>query len=59
MALLIEKHICIVPVFDLQDVADERVGSKRVCKVSLRLLEALLLGSALRWRSEILAEIVP
>lgn len=40
VALDVNQDVSVVSVFDLQDVADERVGGKTVTEVFAGLLEA-------------------
>ena len=36
MSVAVEEDVAVVPVFDLEEVGDERVSCERLCKVALR-----------------------
>jgi len=39
VALNVHQDVTVVPIFDLKDVADQRVGCKRAAEVFLSFLE--------------------
>ena len=58
VTLFIQKHVSIVPVLDLQDVADERIGCQRISESFLSILKVLSLGAFDIRRTKVNPEVV-